>query len=101
MTKDSPEFEALLAHYQEIIDRMPDEFTSHEFILALAHDYQREYIALLYTYRTHETPFMVCHLKIAKGLNRFREQLAKLKQVPSTDIFGTHRYARKWRKTGC
>ncbi len=100
MTEDSPAFEALFAHYQEIIDRMPGEFTSHEFILALAHHYQREYVELLYTYRTHETPFMVAHQKLAKGLNRFREQLDKLERVPSTDIFGTHSSARRWRKTG-
>lgn len=100
MPEDSPEFEALLAHYQEIIDRMPDEFTSHQFILALAQNYQREYIALLHTYRTHDNPFMVAHQKLAKGLNRFREKIDKLERVPSTDIFGTHSSARTWRKTG-
>ncbi|MGC9395533.1 MAG: hypothetical protein ACP5J4_11825 [Anaerolineae bacterium] len=98
MPTDSAEFEALFHHYPEIIDAMPDTFTSHQFILALAQRYQRQYIELLYTYRAGDGPFRDTHNKLAKGLNRFPERVTKGERVNSADIFGSSGYARQWRK---
>jgi hypothetical protein len=34
--------------YSEILNMMPDEFDSHQFILMLAHKHQSEYVGALY-----------------------------------------------------
>ena len=98
MPTDSAEFEALFHHYPEIIDAMPDTFNSHQFILALAQRYQRQYIELLYTYRASDGPFRDTHNKLAKGLNRFPERVAKGERVNSVDIFGGSGDVRQWSK---
>jgi len=98
MPADSAEFEALFHHYPEILDAMPDTFTSHQFILTLAQRYQRQYIELLHTYRASDGPFREAHKKLAKGLNRFPERVTKGERVNSTDIFGNSGDVREWHK---
>lgn len=99
MPDDSPEFEALFEHYQEILDEMPATFTSHRFILTLAHRHQKQYIEFLYAHRAAAAPFQAVHLKLAKGLNRFQDQISKGERVPSKVIFDQSTDAREWHKT--
>ena len=88
------DFAALENVYQQVMDEMPDEFTSHKFILALARRHQRLYIDALYTYR-NSTPFQVVHGQLAERLHKFADYVD---HVSSTDIFGTSERAAQWRK---
>ena len=84
------DFAALENVYQQVMDELPDEFTSHKFILALARRHQRLYIDALYTYRTTlspaGSPFQVVHGQLAERLRKFADYVD---HVSSTDIFGT------------
>ena len=93
------DFAALENVYQQVMDEMPDEFTSHDFILALAWRHQRLYIDALYTYRTtlspDDSPFQVVHGQLAERLYKFADYVDR---VSSTDIFGTPGRCARWRK---
>lgn len=92
------DFSALVEHYPEIIEKMPDSFTSHEFILALAHKYQRLYIEALYSYR-RSRPFMIVHGVLAQHLLDFPQQVKLARpDARSTDIFGQSEWCAEWKK---
>ncbi len=83
----------LFSHYPEIIAAMPQVFTSHQFILELAHANQRLYVEALYGYRdsTHRgvaTPFRAVHGILSRRPRDFPALVTYLGEVPSTDIFG-------------
>ena len=83
--------------YQQAIDAMPDEFTTHDFIRMLSYMYQRVYIGFLYDYRNNPAPFQVVHGQIGQRLREW-DVLESLGQVPSIDIFGRSSGCVKWRK---
>ena len=97
-------FSAILAHYRETIRDMPDTFTSHQFILRLAHKHQGLYVGALYAYRdaTHRgtsAPFLVVHAILAKRLHKHPKLIELIRRdAPSTDIFGQSNQCAEWRK---
>ena len=95
------DFSSLYAQYPSIIARMPETFTSHEFILELARHNQAEYIEALYIYRHHnnDAPFQIVHLNLAKKLSSYPELVTQIrKNAPSEDIFGQAQQCSEWRK---
>ena len=100
------DFSNLLAHYPEIIEDMPDAFTSHEFILKLAQRHQKLYIEALHAYRdvTHQraqAPFRIVHGILAKRLHDFDKMVVEDGiAYGSEDIFGNPQQCAKWRKLG-
>ena len=98
------DFSEFYEQYSSIIEQMPKEFTSHEFILELARQNQTFYIEALYhyrhtLYRNAPAPFMNVHGVLAKGLARFPELVEKIRDsVPSEDIFRVSNTCSKWRK---
>lgn len=98
------DFSALLAHYPAIIAEMPDPFTSHKLILALAHRHQKLYVEALYAYRdaTHRgasAPFRVVHNILSQRLRGFDSLVAYDGEAhSSTDIFGHSQRCSRWRK---
>ena len=98
------DFSALLERYPEIIAAMPDEFTSHEFILALAQRHQRLYVEALHAYRDvlHQgatAPFRTVHGILAKRLHDFEDLIVQEGTAfGSKDIFGHPQQCAKWRK---
>ena len=99
MSVGQHDFTALKNEYQQVIDGLPDEFTSHEFIRALAQQQQRLYIDALYTYRTtlgpKDSPFRAVHSRLSQMLYDFADYSG---HVPSADIFGTLGDCAKWKK---
>ena len=88
------DFTALKNEYQQVIDGLPDEFTSHAFILALARQHQRLYIDALCAY-PKDSPFRAVHSRLSKMLYDFADYRG---HVPSSDIFGTMGNCAKWKK---
>lgn len=92
------ELDALFVHYPEIIGHLRNEFTSHEFILALAQAHQREYVEALYRYRDSRSPFMIVHGQIAQQLLQLNDLVEKRGEVNSRDIFGDSAECAAWAK---
>lgn len=97
------DFSVFYPKYPAIISAMPDEFTSHQFILKLAQENQAEYINALFAYRdvTREgkpTPFMFVHREISRGLKKYPELVEKIDDVSSKNIFGQSSPCPLWRK---
>ena len=86
------------AEYQQAIDALPDEFTSHEFILKLAWMYQQRYIDFMYAYRGATNPFQAAHGQLANRLNDWKKTLKPLGPVVDEDIFRTPSSNMQWRK---
>ena len=89
------DFTALKNVYPHIIATMPDPFTSHQFILALAQRHQRLYIDALYAHRHTDGPFRDVHGTLAQLLHGFATARGK---VPSQNIFGKDGECEQWRK---
>ena len=104
MTDQSAAVDKLETFFEEIIQFMERQFTSHEFFLRLAHTHQNEYVSALACYTIHGTPFKELHHELIKRLRKFDGQLITLQRsdYPSRDIFGVVSSAALWRKkTAC
>src|SRR4030043_115300 len=98
------DFTDLYAQYPAIIAQMPETFTSHQFILELAHHNQTLYIEALYSYRNIKhrdvpAPFLYVHRILAQQLSNLPQLVQKVQEsVPSTDIFKQSNRCTEWRK---
>ena len=97
------DFSALFSHYPELINQMPDLFTSHEFVLQLARQHQTLYIRALYAYRDlpdtqNPTPFKTVHGILAKHLNAYPNLVTNIGEVDSFDIFTNENTCVQWQK---
>ena len=98
------DFSEILSQYPNVIAQMPDTFTSHQFILELAHQNQTAYIEALHSYRDYNhrgapAPFQIVHGMLAKRLSGFPELVTLVHDsVPSIDIFGQKSDCSEWRK---
>jgi hypothetical protein len=80
--------EQLYGHYEGIIAEMPEQFTSHEFILRLAQQHQGEYIQALNHYRAATAPFRTVHGILAERLHQHPTLVRKIGMVTDDpDIF--------------
>ena len=97
------DFSVFYPQYPEIFSTIADEFTSHQFILKLAQENQKEYVEALYAYRDvtrlgKPVPFIFVHREISQGLKNFPKLVEKVGEVSSTDIFGESNGCTLWRK---
>ena len=90
------DFAQLRDQFQQVIDQMPTQFTSHEFINVIAQQHQRLYIEALHTYRNSAAPFQTVHRILAQMLRDFVDYRG---EVPSRDIWGTSNHCARWRRT--
>lgn len=88
----------LYAQYPTVITQMPDPFTSHQFILALAQQNQREYIGALHTNRDSDAPFRAVHARLSQALYDFPSLVNFLGEVDSVNIFGMTGRCAQWQK---
>ncbi len=92
--------------YPKIISQLGRTFTSHEFILKIAQQYQVEYIEVLYlscnrVHREKRAPFRYVHNQLANLLKGFPELVRKKRgEVDSFDIFGHSNRCVEWEKVG-
>ena len=98
------DFSALEAHYPGIIEQMPATFTSHQFILKLAQEYQALYIEALYDYRNSlhrgsPAPFRAVHRILSTRLNNYPGLVIRDgNDARSKDIFRQTNGCARWRK---
>ena len=100
MVDQSNDVDKLEGFFAEVIATMNWQFTSHEFLLRLAHDHQKEYVGALGSYMTNGAPFKELHHELIKRLHKLDGQSVTLrrKDYPSRDIFGVVSTAAIWRK---
>ena len=92
--------DALEAHFEETIEAMDIRFTSHQFLLRLAHDHQPEYVAGLAEHAADGKPFRDLHHALIQRLKKLEGKRITLRKesYPSQDIFGAPSHAGLWRK---
>ena len=101
MTKAKHDFTDLLARYPEVIAQMKPAFTSHQFILRLAEQYQHDYVAALTTYIGRRGPFKIVHKQLSTYLRRFPKLVVydgRASSQETRDIFGHAQACAKWKK---
>jgi hypothetical protein len=91
-------FEELEEKFSEIVDLMPGEFNSHEFILKLAQRNQRFYVQALSEYADNNQPFQTVHALIAKRLKKRVDLVNQIGNGPSKNIFEYDSDAAIWQK---
>ena len=94
----SHDFEPLHQFFPEVIEQLPVEFTSHEFIQKLGQSYQTLYIEALYAYCNASRPFMTVHGLLAKHLNRYPSLIERMEDRTSKTIFGDEQQCASWRR---
>jgi len=97
MANQMSEVDKLETFFEETIQKMDRQFTSHEFFLKLAHAHQNEYVAALASYTS---PFKDLHYDLVKRLRKLDGKLISLQKTdyPSRDIFGIASTTTLWRK---
>ena len=91
-------YEALEEVYPKIVRMMDDKFDSHEFILVLAHKYQKLYIQALYEQRDKKKPFETVHKAIGKRLKKRIDLVKHVRDRSSKNIFGFDNKVAFWHK---
>ncbi|MEZ6143039.1 MAG: hypothetical protein R3B84_20945 [Zavarzinella sp.] len=90
----------LIAEFETIISLMPTdrEFTSHEFILALAQRNQAAYVAGLSNYTAGGAPFQALHGQLSQALSDFPTLVKHTGDAASEDIFRNRGRCATWRR---
>lgn len=97
------DFTQLYTYYPAVIDQMPNQFSSHEFILRLAQQHQALYVEALHSYRNtihrgKAAPFQVVHSILATRLTLCTDRIKQLNSINSQNIFGESVECAAWEK---
>jgi hypothetical protein len=90
----------LRAQYEAVIALMPRDrdFTSHEFILALAQRNQPAYVAALSAHTAGGDPFRVVHNQLSRALSDYPALVRHTGEADSEDIFRNPGRCATWRR---
>ncbi len=80
--------ENLLNVVPDTVNSSPRQFTTHQFIIALAKEYQHAYIEALYEHLDSERPFQTFHSRIGKHLRQAETLVRFVREEGDADIFG-------------
>lgn len=100
MATDPNEVDVLENCFEAVLGAMDVRFTTHQFLLRLAHDHQREYVAGLAAFAAGGMPFKALHHAVFKRLKKLEGKTITLRKesYPSQDIFGTPSHSGLWKK---
>ena len=96
MTTDA--YRALEDVFPKIVRLMPERFDSHDFILELAHKYQKLHIQALYEQKDKKKPFETVHKAIGKRLKKRVDLVQHVRDRSSRNIFGLDSEVAFWHK---
>lgn len=90
--------DALFSALDETIRSMPNqEFSSHEFILALVGGRQRAYVDALNQYPNDPEPFTALHMRIGEELGE-SALVVKIGEMESYNMFARRSRCGVWRR---
>ena len=84
--------------FETILDRMPDEFESHDFIFEMMRHFPREYTTSLFECRRAKDPIQTLHAKIGRKLSEMKGRIAKTRKKTSRNVRGLPSTNQFWRK---
>ena len=84
--------------FEAILEKMEEEFDSHDFIFEMMRHYPREYTNTLYECRRSKDPIQTLHAKIGKKLLEFSGRIRKTKRKASRNVRNLHSRNQYWRK---
>jgi hypothetical protein len=98
------DFPPLFEAYPVVIEALPAQFITHQFLRELSRQQQVLYIEALYAHRHvlrsgKPAPFLVVHSQLAQQLLECSHLIQKLQSaVSSVDLFGNPNSAALWEK---
>lgn len=86
--------------FETILDRMEDEFESHDFIFEMMRHFPREYTVSLYECRRAKDPIQTLHAKIGRKLSDMKGRISKTRKKTSRNVRGLPSTNQFWKKIG-
>jgi len=84
--------------FETILDRMNDEFESHDFIFEMMRRFPREYTYALYECRRAKDPIQTLHAKIGRKLSGLKNRVGKTRKKTSRNVRGLPSTNQFWKK---
>ncbi len=84
--------------FETVLDRMNDEFESHDFIFAMMRRFPREYTYALYECRRAKDPIRTLHSKIGRKLSGMKGRIGKTRKKTSRNVRGLTSTNQFWKK---
>ncbi|HID99355.1 MAG TPA: hypothetical protein EYP59_03590 [Thiotrichaceae bacterium] len=99
MTNQASEVvDKLESFFEETLQKMDRQFTSHDFFLKLLHGHQNDYVAALAAHQDKSAPFKDLHWALFQRLQKLDKIKKQQDDYPSQDIFGIASTTTLWRK---
>jgi hypothetical protein len=84
--------------FESILEKMSDQFDSHDFIFEMMRHYPRQYTHALYECRRAKDPIQTLHAKIGKKLLDFRGRIRKTRRRATRNVRGLPSENQFWEK---
>ena len=84
--------------FEAILDKMEDNFDSHDFIFEMMRFFPREYTHALYECRRAKDPIQTLHAKIGRKLLTFSDRIVKRRKGASRNPRGLPSRNQYWGK---
>jgi hypothetical protein len=84
--------------FDTLIDKMEDDFDSHDFIFEMMRRFPRQYTVALYECRRAKDPIQTLHAKIGRKLSEYGARISKSRRKKSRNVRGLHSGNQFWKK---
>ncbi|HSG28313.1 MAG TPA: hypothetical protein VLA34_07515 [Candidatus Krumholzibacterium sp.] len=84
--------------FEVVLEKMEDQFDSHDFIFEMMRQFPRQYTYSLYECRRSKDPIQTLHAKIGRKLLEFDGRILKTRRSASRNTRGLPSRNQHWRK---